>query len=50
MLSRPLSYEKRKVKEQAKKPLPLPMKPNSKIIDSLYKALNLSFAVSKFFM
>ncbi|XP_014485240.1 PREDICTED: 60 kDa SS-A/Ro ribonucleoprotein-like [Dinoponera quadriceps] len=40
---KPLSYEKRKVKEQAKKPPPPPPKPNSRIIDALYKALNLSF-------
>lgn len=46
--SRPLSYEKRKVKEQAKKPPPPPPKPNSRIIDALYKALNLSFFVSRF--
>ncbi|XP_066584873.1 RNA-binding protein RO60-like [Prorops nasuta] len=41
---KPLSYEKRKIKEQAKKPLPPPPAPNSKIIDALYKTLNSTFA------
>ncbi|XP_076232684.1 RNA-binding protein RO60 [Calliopsis andreniformis] len=40
---KPLTYEKRKIKEQFDKPLPTPPKPNSKIIDALYKMLNLSF-------
>ncbi|XP_017880741.1 60 kDa SS-A/Ro ribonucleoprotein-like [Ceratina calcarata] len=40
---KPLTYEKRKIKEQFEKPLPVPPKPNSKIIDALYKMLNLSF-------
>ncbi|XP_043795391.1 60 kDa SS-A/Ro ribonucleoprotein-like isoform X1 [Apis laboriosa] len=40
---KPLTYEKRKIKEQFEKPLPTPSKPNSKIIDALYKMLNLSF-------
>ncbi|XP_031849518.1 RNA-binding protein RO60 [Nomia melanderi] len=40
---KPLTYEKRKIKEQFQKPLPSPPKPNSKIIDALYKLLNLSF-------
>ncbi|KZC11497.1 60 kDa SS-A/Ro ribonucleoprotein [Dufourea novaeangliae] len=38
-----LTYEKRKIKEQFIKSLPAPPKPNSKIIDALYKMLNLSF-------
>ena len=41
---KPLTYEKRKIREQFDKPLPAPPKPNSKIIDALYKLLNLSFA------
>ncbi|OAD61808.1 60 kDa SS-A/Ro ribonucleoprotein [Eufriesea mexicana] len=40
---KPLTYEKRKIKEQLDKPLPTPSKPNSKIIDALYKMLNISF-------
>ncbi|KOC66026.1 60 kDa SS-A/Ro ribonucleoprotein [Habropoda laboriosa] len=40
---KPLTYEKRKIKEQFDRPLPVPPKPNSKIIDALYKMLNLSF-------
>ncbi|XP_046829031.1 60 kDa SS-A/Ro ribonucleoprotein-like [Vespa crabro] len=39
---KPLSYEKRKMKEQAKKPFPPPPKPNSKIINALNKAFELS--------
>lgn len=44
---KPLSYEKRKLKEEAKKPFPIPPKPNQKIIDALYKTLNLSFTCLK---
>lgn len=40
---KPLTYEKRKIKEQIDKPSPVPSKPNSKIIDALYKMLNISF-------
>ncbi|XP_043253937.1 60 kDa SS-A/Ro ribonucleoprotein-like [Colletes gigas] len=43
---KPLTYVKRKVKEQADKKqliLPIPIKPNSKIIVALYKMLNVSF-------
>ncbi|XP_076288394.1 RNA-binding protein RO60 [Lasioglossum baleicum] len=39
---KPLSYEKRKVKEQFHKPLSNPPKPNPKIIDALYKMLYIS--------
>ncbi|XP_015596736.1 60 kDa SS-A/Ro ribonucleoprotein [Cephus cinctus] len=41
---RPLSYEKRKVREEAKKPLPPPPKPNQTIVEALNKMLNLSWA------
>lgn len=41
---KPMSYEKRKVREEAKKPPPLPSKPNTKILEALYGALNLSFS------
>ena len=40
---KPLTYEKRKLREQFDRPLPTPPKSNSKIIDALYKMLNLSF-------
>ncbi|CAL7947863.1 unnamed protein product [Xylocopa violacea] len=40
---KPLTFEKRKIKEQFERPLPSPPKPNTKIIDALYKMLNLSF-------
>ncbi|XP_058791736.1 RNA-binding protein RO60-like isoform X2 [Phymastichus coffea] len=40
---KPLSFEKRKVKEQAKRPLPPPPKVNKKIVDTLTKMLNYSF-------
>ncbi|XP_033339010.2 RNA-binding protein Ro60 [Megalopta genalis] len=40
---KPLSYEKRKIKEQFYKPLPDPPRPNPKIVDALYKMLDLSF-------
>ncbi|XP_011506346.1 PREDICTED: 60 kDa SS-A/Ro ribonucleoprotein-like [Ceratosolen solmsi marchali] len=39
-----LSYEKRKIKEQAKKPLPSPPKANKEIVDALYDMLNFSFS------
>ncbi|XP_008216494.1 60 kDa SS-A/Ro ribonucleoprotein isoform X2 [Nasonia vitripennis] len=42
---KPLSFEKRKVKEQAKRPLPPPPKPNKKIVDALNKMLNFSFSI-----
>lgn len=44
--SRPLSYEKRKVQETAKKVLPPPPSPNIKVIKALREAFDLSFAVS----
>lgn len=41
---KPLSYEKRKVREEAKKQHPPPPEPNKKIVKTLYTALNLSFS------
>ena len=43
---RPLTFEKRKVKEQAKRPLPPPPEVNKKVVDALNKMLNFSFTVS----
>ncbi|XP_012253968.2 RNA-binding protein RO60-like isoform X1 [Athalia rosae] len=40
---KPLSYEKQKVKDAAKKPSPPPIRPNRKIIETLYKTLGYSF-------
>ncbi|KAJ8681437.1 hypothetical protein QAD02_017224 [Eretmocerus hayati] len=40
---KPLSFEKRKMKEQAKKPLPPPPPVNKKVCDALNKLLCLSF-------
>ncbi|KAF3422284.1 hypothetical protein E2986_09484 [Frieseomelitta varia] len=40
---KPLTLEKREIKEQFDKPSLVPSKPNSKIIDALYKMLNISF-------
>ncbi|XP_014204458.1 60 kDa SS-A/Ro ribonucleoprotein-like [Copidosoma floridanum] len=41
---KPLSYEKRKVRENAKTPFQPPPAPNKKVMDALTKLLNLSFA------
>lgn len=40
---KPLSFEKQRVKNAAKKPSPPPLKPNRKIIEALYKTLGYSF-------
>jgi hypothetical protein len=46
---RPLSFEKRRIQETAKKPQ-LPIEPNQEVISALYTAFYASFSVSEFFI
>lgn len=50
IFSRPVSYEKRKVQESAKKTLPPVPYPNIKVVNTLREMFDLSFTVSQFLL